>query len=686
MQHKLNKLALALIGINCGAAMAGQFSDAYFFGDSLTDSGAFAGQNYNAITGGNPAIFATVNPKFTSANGKVWAEFLTTTLTGKTLVANNPLNAANAPATGTNYAQGGAQVNTTPGVGAAPGTLPPPYNTSGSPAILAATINSQVSTFMAQKGNVADPNALYAVYGGANDIFYLARFLSTAQQNPAGVPGFIAQTTGPAKAIFQQIATGALSPTDGAKAVLAQAASDMATQISRLQAAGAKYVLLPMLPDMGTTPYGINNPTAAATLTSLSTNYNSLLQKTVSGAGLNVIPIDVRSVTDELIKNPAKYGLTNVTTAGCALFGAATSELCGSMVTGGDSYMFADQVHPTQAAHQILGDYAAGVTTTLLNVAPAVASTMQQLPLSNGENIARIVDNHTRSLEGTRNLTGDYRIFMDLSSNPTDIDSTGYGPSFNAKSSTGSVTVGVDLLLNNNGFAGFALGRHQYGGKFSEGTAKLDGEETSLSFYGKAFAGKAYLGWLLGIGMVDYNNVDTHLNAGAISDTKHGETTADRKMARIEAGLPLSVGSMLTITPKLDVTQQNLHISAFADNGSNATRMTMGAQNVKSLVGGAGLALEGQFQSTGFSIRPYLEGSYKHEFKDDMRSVDVGVGSMLMTYKAELAKVDTSYGTVDVGINFDVNKATTVGINFAKTLGLDNVDQQYYGMSISSRF
>jgi outer membrane lipase/esterase len=356
------------------------------------------------------------------------------------------------------------------------------------------------------------------------------------------------------------------------------------------------------------------------------------------------------------------------------------------MVTGGDSYMFADQVHPTQAAHQILGDYAAGVTTTLLNVAPAVASTMQQLPLSNGENIARIVDNHTRSLEGTRNLTGDYRIFMDLSSNPTDIDATGYGPSFNAKSSTGNVTVGVDLLLSNNGFAGFALGRHQYGGKFSEGTAKLDGEETSLSFYGKAFAGKAYVGWLLGLGMIDYSNVDTRLNAGLISDTKHGETTADRKMARIEAGFPLSMGNMLTVTPKLDVTQQNLHISAFADNGSNATRMTMGAQSVKSLVGGAGLALEGQFQSTGFSIRPYLEGSYKHEFKDDARSVDVGIGTMLMTYKAELPKVDTSYGTVDVGINFDINKATTVGVNFAKTLGLDNIDQQHYGMSISSRF
>ena len=59
---------------------------------------------------------------------------------------------------------------------------------------------------------------------------------------------------------------------------------------------------------------------------------------------------------------------------------------------------------------------------------------------------------------------------------------------------------------------------------------------------------------------------------------------------------------------------------------------------------------------------------------------------MTLGYNADLPEVDTSYGTVDVGINFDVNKATTIGINFAKTLGLNNIDQQHYGMSISSRF
>ncbi len=42
MQYQLKKLTVALAGLCCGSAMAAQFSDAYFFGDSLTDSGAFA--------------------------------------------------------------------------------------------------------------------------------------------------------------------------------------------------------------------------------------------------------------------------------------------------------------------------------------------------------------------------------------------------------------------------------------------------------------------------------------------------------------------------------------------------------------------------------------------------------------------------------------------------------------------
>lgn len=681
MRNKLTTIAIACAGLFAHSGQAAEFTDAYFFGDSLTDSGAFSNHPYNS----NPALamfqpyYSAPNNKFTSAGGKVWAEFLTQTLAGKTLVANNPMNATNAPATGTNYAQGGAQVNTTPGVGGQP------LGGAYSPAMVAMSVKQQVDTYLSQKGGVADSNALYTVYGGANDLFYWANFLLTAQSNQAAVPGMIAITSGPVKAIMQQVATGVLTPAQASQAMIMQSTADLRDQVARLESAGAKYVIVPLLPDMGKTPYGQLVPAAGNALTDLSSGYNLLLQKTLSESGLTVIPVDTISLTKDIQSNPAKYGLTNTQFAGCAGAGAAASLLCSSMVTGGDSYMYADQVHPTQAVHKVVADYAASVVTNLVGTAPAMANAMQTLALTNGANLNRIIDNHTRSLEGTRNFGGDYRVFMDLSANPVDIEAFNHNPDFNSYNSSGNVTVGVDMLHSPSAFAGFALGRHSYGGKFDAVGAKLDALETSLTFYGKAFVGQAYLGWQLGIGNIDYTHVDSVMAVQPISDAKHGETTGDRKMARVSAGLPFQFGSM-SITPKLDLTQQNLHISAFADSGNNISRTWFSAQDIKSLAGGVGLALEGNFRSNDFGIRPYLEGSYKHEFKDDPRSVMVGMGYVSLGYKATLAEVDTSWGNVDIGVNFDLSKSTTLGINYAKTLSLDHVDGSHYGMSISSRF
>ena len=41
MKFTLTKAALAVAAMHCSVAAAAEFSDAYFFGDSLTDSGAF---------------------------------------------------------------------------------------------------------------------------------------------------------------------------------------------------------------------------------------------------------------------------------------------------------------------------------------------------------------------------------------------------------------------------------------------------------------------------------------------------------------------------------------------------------------------------------------------------------------------------------------------------------------------
>ena len=85
-----------------------------------------------------------------------------------------------------------------------------------------------------------------------------------------------------------------------------------------------------------------------------------------------------------------------------------------------------------------------------------------------------------------------------------------------------------------------------------------------------------------------------------------------------------------------------------------------------------------------FTVRPYLEGSFKHEFRMT-RARSWWHGQYEHRLPQRWRKL-TLWGNVDVGVNFDLSKSTTLGINYAKTLGMDHIDYNHFGMSISGRF
>ena len=125
-----------------------------FFGDSLTDSGYF-----------RPVIVRTIGPsgailgRFTTNPGLVWSE----------RVADRYGTRADANGngqTGDNYAAGGARV----GVDTVGGLGPIP------------SLVTQANRYLAANGGRADPNALYTVWGGANDLFAVQANPAQAQQ------------------------------------------------------------------------------------------------------------------------------------------------------------------------------------------------------------------------------------------------------------------------------------------------------------------------------------------------------------------------------------------------------------------------------------------------------------------------------------------------------------------------
>ncbi|CAG0927982.1 partial Esterase EstA, partial [Planctomycetaceae bacterium] len=225
---------------------------------------------------------------------------------------------------GNNFAYGGTRTNynivedpPTPG-GLPPGLYP-------------WTLNLQRQAFAVQ--GVSDPHALYVVFSGSNDIADLiGRSL---------VFGF--ESTKPASDQVVQ----------GVKQV-----------IEAFVAAGARDIVVPNLPDLGLVPRVFTrdplpgmppgSTLVADTATALVVRYNAALEDMLKGfAGVNIIRFDTFSFFREVVKNPATYGLTNVT-APCYTGFVDPAGPHDTVCATPETYLFWDYEHPTTAMHGLL--------------------------------------------------------------------------------------------------------------------------------------------------------------------------------------------------------------------------------------------------------------------------------------------------------------------------------------------
>lgn len=393
---KKTLLPLAAAVMLAQGAQASSFSNTLFFGDSLTDSGSFGFQ------------FST-NP------GPVWAQ---------NIAANYGIDLLPANQGGSNYAEGGARLTGLPGIGAGP-------------ALTATPVLQQVQSYLASTGGKADPNALYALWAGANDIFWLAG------GNEADIPAYVSKTIG-----------------------------EHVTAIGMLRAAGAQYVVVPLIPDIGTSPFGMSQgPAGSAGLTQLTESYNSNLMLALQVQGISVIPADTFSLLQEVQADPGAYGFDNVTLPVC---GTTPSPMCMTGVNFPEglenTFLFADGVHPTTGGHQAVSDY----VQSLLD-APAFPAHAGRVALQEQRAVSMELDQQSRSA-----LQGDgpeSRFWVSGSSGDQSRNST-----LGAGGSPYRLGVGIDKRVSDDAVIGFAL--HQGRNKASLSTGRVEHESTGFSIYG----------------------------------------------------------------------------------------------------------------------------------------------------------------------------------------------------------
>lgn len=582
----LTKSMLAISLSVAGIAHADLYSSVTFFGDSLTD-----GSYFSPIT--QDIYGLTESGQFTTNPDNTWATSFAEQL-GTTAVNNTFMGEQN----GNNYAIGGARA----GIDTVR-TFPTGPN-SGIDVPVAST-NTQTNNYLAN--NRVDPNGLYVVWAGANDLLAI-------NDNPANALGIVGA------AVNSQIGT-----------------------VTALKNAGANYILVPNIPDVGLTPDAISGGSAAqAQSTAITGLYNQSMLNGVAATGANIIPLDTFSLLQQVAANPTAYGFTNMTQAACT---TASSLLCGSnnLVTPGanESYFFADGIHPSGRAHQLIADYANAVVIapSLIGVLPHIATTAG---LATNERLQSHI-NQIQSSEQkpTRNLwaTGEFE----------NQDIAGFEGDGNTQ-----VLLGIDFAHPNSanavtGLYGNITKKEFENSGVRTGLSNIELKEVGFGVYHSNTLdnlGGVQLNGSVGFGNMDID-VTRAVTLGGNKQEFNSNADGKRYYANVQAGYPIQLSS-LAITPYIGATASRVRLDALKEQEMSGIAMQFDEQKYTTTYGKLGVKANHNLADT---LNLFGDIHYQKQLSDNREAAS------------------TRLNTIG-NISFDTPMVETDDDNFGMTLGV----------------
>lgn len=573
------KSVLALSLSVAGIAHASEYSSVTFFGDSLTDGGYFS----PIIPGG---------AQFTTNPDNTWATSFAEQL-GTTSVANK----FSKPQTGNNYAIGGARAGKEVTNDAFGFDIP------------VASASTQVNNYLTN--NKVDPNGLYVVWAGANDLL-------AASKDPANAQTIVGTAVG------SQIAT-----------------------VKALKDKGANYILVPNIPDIGLTPDAIKGGAVVqGQSTFISNQYNQAMLNGVAATGANIIPLDMFSLLQQVAAKPTAYGFTNMTEKACSKNVVVDSSLlCGpnNLVTpdANETYFFADGIHPTGRAHQLIADYANAVVTapSQIGVLPHIATKVGLATNERLQSHVNQIQNSEQRVARSIWATGEIE----------QQDIAGFESDGN-----GQLLVGVDFAHANSpnavtGLYGNITRKDFDNSNVSSGLSDIGIDELGFGIYHTNTLeqlGGIQLNGAIGFGSMDIDVTRT-VNLGGNKQNFNSDADGKRLYASLQAGYPLQVNNT-SFTPYLGATVNRVKIDALKEQEMSGIAMQFNEQKYTTTYGKLGVKAQ---HSLAENLNIFGDLHYQKRLSDDRDDVS--------------ARLNTIQS-----ISFNTPTIDTDDDNFGMTLGL----------------
>jgi outer membrane lipase/esterase len=643
MKYRSTILAAGLVFAS-GPAFSQSFNQFVGFGDSTIDSGA-----YRTLTspGGGAAFDALWLPAVAAGAGKP-----TTSpglVSSEALSVAFGLSAIPSDQGGTNFATSGAKnvtINdaTTGGFTAAVPTV------------------TQIGNYLAATGGHANPNALYLISSGGNDVAFATS--NNAPPNP--------------------------------QAYIVSAANSLASAVATLQASGARYIVVPDLPS--SFPLGGGAGNAETRQDRLL--YNQTLWSSLAASGVNFIPADYNAMRLAIASNPGLFGFQFIDTNNVACtqptnVNNSWALLCSSNPLAPSTFvtpnadqtrLFADDEHLTTAGQKILADYEYS-----LIVAPSEISFLAEVPVKTRAAVVDSIFNQIMISQRQRKV-GTLNVWVggDVASLAINSGSNGFP---NDPGTPAAITGGIDYAFANGWLVGGAISAGNTTQSFDLG-GNFKQSEFAASLYA-AYAGGPVWAQVIGtLGTLRYN-VDRVVPIGITMQPNIGNTSGTNTSFAAEVGYdfvtplgnpalapnmpvkaaPFPAGPVIVHGPVAGIVLQHIHVDGYTEADPFATIGGFTALSFADQTRDSAVTELGYRASVAIGIwQPFAKLVWNHELADTDRSVTASLTSTIApSYSMPAVILGKDWGTGTIGTTATIAKGVTAYATFSDQFVQRNV-------------
>lgn len=582
------------------AANASGFNQFVGLGDSTLDTGYF---RYHST--GSAAVDAQIVSAIASGakGGFAGNGIMDTTI----LAGKFGLNALPIDGGGTNYANGGS-LTSTPSLGNVP-------------------LTEQITRYLASINSHANPNALYVISSGNNDLAHLS---------DAQLP-------------LESLA--------------------LAASVRSLQNAGARYLLVPNsfryanLVSLG----GEITESANTAEYNRLVAYNTQRWNDLTAAGVHYIPADLDSVFKYVARNPTQFGFTPFTALATSSPSTAPAILSILTEEQQQTYLFIDGKHLTTAGQMIVADYEYSLLTAPGEISFLAESTIQTT-LSRTSIIQRQIE-----LSGNNLGPNNINCWVAMDANSLSTDAHSHFPDASGNPFQG--TIGADYRTQSNLIIGGALSigttsqDFSTGGEYTQNTQVISvyAAYQNNHFWGNALAS---YGWI-------QNDINRAVQLGRFTDHNQGDADGHSVALALRGGSDFTIGQ-LTTGPVIGVIFQEGHIDGFTEYGiTGTTSLSFDSQTRESQI--MQLGWKGSIE---FGVlKPFVEVTWNHEWNDDDRTLRTSLTSVSApSFISVATPVASDWGVATLGASYKFDERTSLWGSFSSSFGSDEANN--YGGAI----